>query len=79
MTKMITVTEKFIEEVNEVKKEFINNVFDYDMLKCMGEKEFILMKRLMGLMDTSIDIMVEQAKSMDSINEKLDLLLRKGS
>lgn len=66
---------KFEEEVNELKKEFVKE-FANDMLD-MGEREFTLMKKLFGLLNTSTELMREQAKTIDLIDKKLDRLFEK--
>jgi lactate dehydrogenase-like 2-hydroxyacid dehydrogenase len=41
----------------------------------MDSKELELMKKSVGLMNTSFDLCIKQAEMMDSMNEKLDKLL----
>ena len=68
-------TVKFEEEVKELTKEFMRefatDVFDMD------EREFECMKKLFGLLNTSIELVKEQANTIDQINNKLDRLLEK--
>ena len=68
-------TVKFEEEVNELTKEFMRefatDVFDMD------EREFECMKKLFGLLNTSMELVKEQANTIDQINNKLDRLLEK--
>lgn len=71
------VTNNFIEEAKELKNETMRLMFDSDMLNSMGAEEFMFMKRFMNLFDTSIEIVKEQAKMMDDMDRKLDLLLTK--
>lgn len=66
---------KFKDEVNELKKEFIKEIAT-DVMD-MDETGFILMKKLFGLLDTSVDLMHEQAKTIDLIDKKLDRLFEK--
>ena len=68
-------TIKFEEEVkeltNECMKEYATDIFDMD------EKQFDVMKKLVGLRNTSIELVKEQANTTDQINNKLDRLLEK--
>lgn len=68
-------TIKFEEEVKELTKEFMRefatDIFDMD------EKQFDLMKKLFGLLNTSMELAKEQANTIDQINNKLDRLLEK--
>lgn len=68
-------TVKFEEEVKELTKEFMRefatDVFDMD------EKEFECMKKLFGLLNTSMELVKEEANTIDQINNKLDRLLEK--
>ena len=68
-------TVKFEEEVKELTKEFMRefatDVFDMD------EREFECMKKLFGLLNTSMELVNEQANTIDQINNKLDRLLEK--
>ena len=68
-------TIKFEEEVKELTKEFTRefatDVFDMD------EREFECMKKLFGLLNTSMELVKEQANTIDQINNKLDRLLEK--
>lgn len=72
---MRKTTEKFIDEVNELKKEFMRE-FAEDMLS-MDERSFTLMKKFFGLFETSMELTREQAETIDSMNHKLDLLLER--
>ena len=68
-------TVKFEEEVTKLTKgfmkEFATDIFDMD------EKQFDLMKKLFGLLNTSMELVKEQANTIDQINNKLDRLLEK--
>lgn len=68
-------TIKFEEEVKELTKEFMKefatDIFDMD------ERQFDLMKKLFGLLNTSMELVKEQANTIDLINNKLDRLLEK--
>lgn len=68
-------TVKFEEEVKNLTKgfmkEFATDIFDMD------EKQFDLMKKLFGLLNTSMELVKEQANTIDQINNKLDRLLEK--
>ena len=64
--------EKEVEELTkEIMKEFATDIFDMD------ERQFDLMKKCFGLLNTSMELVKEQANTIDQINNKLDRLLEK--
>lgn len=73
---MVKTTMKFVEEVKELKTLIIAKTFDPEMLKGMDGETFELMKRMMGLFDSFIDILVKSAETTESMDKKLDLLLK---
>ena len=74
---LVTVTEKFIEEVKELKTETMKMMFNAEVLESIDVEGLMFMKRLMSLLDVSMDVMSVQAKAIDGMNEKLDLLLKR--
>lgn len=68
-------TENFIEKANELKtsliKEVSVNVFDL----CTDENDSLLYRKMFGLFDDAMELICEQAKTLDDINTKLDRLL----
>lgn len=72
---LLETTIKFVGEYTEVKELCVRE-FASDMLS-MNPDEFVLMTKLMRLLDTSLDLVREQAETIDSINQKLDRLLEK--
>ena len=68
---MTEVTKKFIDEVNEFKKEFVAMVADSGV----EAEELAIFAKTCKLLNTSMDLLVEQAEMVDGMNEKLDRLL----
>ena len=64
-----------VNEANEIKELCIKQFAESDMFDYMGEKEFVLFKKLFSFMDASTNLLIEQAELMDSIDEKLTKLL----
>lgn len=67
-------TNQLIEETNELKELCIGKLGS-EMFKYMDENSFLLYKKTFQLTNTSMEVIKEQAKIIDSINEKLDKLL----
>lgn len=72
---MLETTNKFIEEVNELKNEFLKEIAG-DILD-MDDKSINLMKKFFGMFDTSMELCKKQAETIDEMNKKLDRLLEK--
>lgn len=73
---LVEKTNQLIGEVKELK-ECMFNEFGSEIFSCMDEKNFTLCKKLFGIIDTSIDVIEEQAIVIKRIDEKLDKLLAK--
>ena len=71
---LVIRTNQLIEEVNELKDSCMT-MFCSEMFKTMDEQEFVMFKKMFHLMNTSMNVMKEQAEVIESINEKLDKLL----
>ena len=71
---LVNKTNQLIEEVNELKDSYMT-VFGSEMFNYMDENTFGLFKKSFDLMNTSMEVIKEQAKVIESINEKLDKLL----
>lgn len=71
---MLETTNKFVDEVNELKKEFLKEIAE-DILT-MDANSINLMKKCFGLFDTSIELCKKQAELIDSMNHKLNKLDR---
>lgn len=76
---MKKTVESYIKEVNELKDFGMKKIMEEVDITLVDTDEFELAKRTLKLLDTSCDLLLEQAEMMDSMNEKLDkLLARKG-
>ena len=71
---LVNKTNQLIEEVNELKDSFMTMIGS-EMLESMDESEFVMFKKMFNLMNTSMEVVKEQAEVIESINEKLDKLL----
>lgn len=69
-------TKKYVEEVKGIEKEIFDSIGAADILD-MNEREIVILKKLMVLLDNSYDLVVSQAKMLDEINGKLDKLIAK--
>ena len=75
---LVERTNQLIIEVDGIKecmfKEFGSDIFDG-----MSEQELALFKKLLNIMDVSMEVIKEQATVIQRIDEKLDkLLVKKG-
>lgn len=73
---LVEKTNQLIEETNELKELCVKKLGS-EMFNYMDEDSFLLYKKTFQLMSTSMDAMIEQAKMIESINEKLNKLLDK--
>lgn len=73
---LVEKTNQLIVEVNEVK-ECMFKGFGSEILENMNEQEFALFKKLFNIVNTSMEVLEEQATTMQKIDEKLDRLLSK--
>ena len=65
---------EFVKQLNDVSKEIINNMVKNDILD-LDDEELDIMKLYVKMFEMLEDIMIESAKSIDNVNEKLDTLL----
>ena len=66
--------DEFVKQLNDVSKEIINNMVKNDILE-LDDEELDVMKLYVKMFEMLEDIMIESAKSIDNVNEKLDTLL----
>lgn len=71
---MIETTRKLIDEVEELKNYYMKMV-DLDELKNVSEDSFSIMQSSMKLLDLSEDVLMKQAETLTTINNKLNILL----
>ena len=65
---------KFEETMNEVNTELLTMCSKPEYIKSMDSEEFTLMKLMFKLIDVSTELTVKQAKMINEINTKLDLM-----
>ena len=68
---------KLVEEANELKDFCLSKMLDPDMIKVMDEEEFKIFKKTYKLMEDSIDLVLEQSKLFDEMDNKLDKIMKK--
>lgn len=71
---LVNKTNQLIEEVNELKSSYME-VLGSEMFEYMDENTFGMVKKMFNLMNTSMELMKEQAEVIEGINKKLDKLL----
>ena len=73
---LVDKTNQLIEEVNELKGSYIK-MFGPDMFEYMNEDTFEMVKKMFNLMNTSMEVIKEQAEVIEVIDKKLDKLLER--
>lgn len=71
---LVDKTNQLIEEVNELKDSYMK-MFGSDMFEYMNEDTFGMVKKMFNLMNTSMEVIKEQAEVIEVIDKKLDKLL----
>ena len=74
---LTTKTKELVEGTKEVLDFCISKSMNIGSLKYMGHDELNMMQKAVNLMDLMEDYAMEEAKTLDEINEKLDKLLNK--
>ena len=74
---LITKTKELVGEIKEVLNFCISKSMSIESLKYMGHDELEMVQKAANLMDLMEDYVIEEAKTLDEINEKLDRLLDK--
>lgn len=72
---LVSKTNQLVKEVNELKDSYIGMIKS-DVIEFMDEGTFTMVKNSLKLLTTSMEVMQEQAEIIESINKKLDKLLR---
>lgn len=75
---MLESVKKFIEEVNDLKAFAIKEGGD-ELLKCSSDQSILLYMKAYRLLDTSMNLLYEEAALIDDMNRKLDMLLDRKS
>ena len=71
---MLETTKKLNEEINELKKILMRQI-SFDGLKNMSVEEFEMSQKVVSIVDTLQEIIVNQAEVITAIDNKLDILL----
>lgn len=76
---LVKKTNQLIEETNELKDLCFKQIYS-DILEDMDDENLVLFTKMFKLLNTSMEVVKEQAEVIESINDKLDeLLIRKES
>ena len=70
---LVDKTNQFIEEVNELKDSYMK-MFGSNMFEYVDEDTFAMVKKMFKLMNTSMEVIKEQAEVIEVIDKKLDKL-----
>ena len=69
-------TNNLVEEINEVKRLCMEQITS-EMMENVDDKDFVLYVKMLRILNTSTEVMLEKAKMIDEIDKKLDRLLKK--
>ena len=69
--------ENLIDETKEILNLCIAQSMSLSSIKNMGADELAMMQKAVNLMNLMEDYVMEEAKTLDEINDKLDKLLNK--
>ena len=69
--------ENLMDETMEILNFCITQNISIGSIKNMGAEELAMMQKAFSLMDAMKDYAIEEAKTLDEINKKLDRLLDK--
>lgn len=72
---MKELAESFVKQVTELRKEIVKASIESEVFDHMSGKEFELMNKTFKLLDTSLELTVKQAMTIEEMNKKLDTLL----
>ena len=70
-------TKKLVDEANELKEFCLDKMLDPDMIEDMDGESFEMLQKSYKLMNRSIDLVLEQAKLFDEMDNKLDKIMKK--
>ena len=66
--------ERFVKNFNELKGLSIKYLMDEDMLKSMSPEDLKFIQLTFGMLNDSLEIMKEQARLLEAMNDTLELL-----
>lgn len=72
---MVEKINKLNNEVNELKQLFITEMVKAGGLEDVPDELIPLMTRVFKLINTAMEVNIEMGETLDSMNNKLDLLL----
>lgn len=75
MTNVKALTSKVEGDINEIM-EVIMNKMDKKAISEMSADEFLLMKAVFNLVDSTTALMTEYGRTLEEIDRKLDILIK---
>lgn len=75
---MMKETRALVEELEGLKEMFMQREMTTSSLENMSKDDFQSTQALLRIMRTFNEVLLEEARVMDSIDNKLDMLLAKG-
>ena len=76
MNELQNKTMEIIEMVDDITGAFMKK-FAFEDFMCMEPEDIILMKKCLAVMDSTKELVILQARTLDEINGKLDKLLER--
>lgn len=73
---MITLTNEFTNEMNELKKLMVEKMTDVDTIRYMSADELLLTQKMLNFVDLSVNLMREQYETINKIELMLERLER---
>lgn len=73
---MITLTNEFTNEMNELKNLIVSKMTDADTIRYMSADELLLTQRMLNFIDLSVNLMREQYETINKIEFMLERLER---
>ena len=77
---MITLTDEFTKEMNELKNLLVEKLTTVDTIRYMSADELLLTQKTLDFIDLSVKVMEEQNRTINNIElvvERLELKLDK--
>lgn len=74
---MLHKAEQLMKEANEIKELCMEQIVKNEVFEYMDGETFELYKKTFNLMDTSMNLVMEQCKLFDEMDKKLNKILEK--
>lgn len=77
MATLTSATSKVVKEAEELIKQYMKVAVDNDVMEYVDDTTMDIIKSGMKFFKSSTDLIMQQAKAIDEMNDKLDRLLAK--